>query len=205
MEAVNVENTKICGTCKKEFPKTTDYFFARVIKKKNKRGLVIYHSFRSDCKNCHAKKTNERIVKKRCQELNCNISDYRENWKTQYSETRTIDAQAKNELTEGQYNVYIKMLSKGIVNNLEEYRKEVFKNKYSKPWMRKFDYGGKVFLTEKERQNKNNITNREKITDRYIVNALGFKKGEVPKQIIETKRLIINLKRELKNNNVKIK
>ena len=188
---------KTCCNCKKEFPKTKDYFFAKVIKQKNKSGLATYYSFRSNCKTCHGKKGNERRVEKRCKELDCNISNYRQNWKTQYSKTRTFDVQAKNELSEGQYNVYRKMFLDGIANNLEEYKKQVFKNKHSKPWLRKFDYDGMVFLTLKERQTKNNITNREKLTDRYIVNAFGFKKGQVPKEVIETKRIIIKLKREL--------
>ncbi len=35
------------------------------------------------------------------------------------------------------------------------------------------------------------------ITDSYIYNSLGYKKGELSEEVIETKRNIIKLKREL--------
>jgi len=190
---------KMCGTCGKEFPKTKDYFFERTIKQKNKSGYAEYKSFKSDCKKCHGKKGNQRRVEKRCEELNCSTSEYRANWKKQYSETRTIDKSAKKELSKGQYRVYLQKLSDGIVSNVDEYRQEVFKNRHSKPWSRKFDYGGKVFLTLKERLNKSHSIRRDNLTDTYILNALGFKKGELPNEVIETKRLIIKLKREVRH------
>jgi hypothetical protein len=188
---------KTCGECNKDFPKTKDYIFVKVIKQKNKSGFATYYSFRSTCKTCHGKKGNERRVKKRCKELDCNISNYRKNWKKQFSETRTIDMQAKKKLTRGQYSHYRRMVLKGVASNVEEYRKEVFKNKNSKPWLRKFDYEGKVFLTAKERVNKNNSMKIDNLTDIYITNMLGLKKGEVPNELIETKRLIIKIKREV--------
>jgi len=42
---------KTCITCKKEFPKTKEYFFTRKIKQQNSKGeLKIYESFRSNGK-----------------------------------------------------------------------------------------------------------------------------------------------------------
>lgn len=186
---------KTCCTCEKEFPKTTDYFFKKTIKQKNKSGVATYYSFRSDCKTCHGKKGSKRRIKNRCLELECDVSKYREHWKKQYSETRTIDTEAKNKLTKGQYNVYKKMLKDGVVNTLEDYKSKVYKNKHSKPWLRKNHYSGKVFLSEEERQRKNNENKIKNISDAYIVNYLGFKIADVPKEIIEQKRLIIKLKR----------
>tara|TARA_R110000796_G_C14437310_1_gene421880 strand:+ start:65 stop:670 length:606 start_codon:yes stop_codon:yes gene_type:complete len=193
---------KICGTCKKELPKTLDHFFAKRTKQKLASGkIAIYKGFRSNCKKCHAVKGGERRVKKRCKELDCNVSDYRENWKKQYSKTRTIDLFAKKELTEGQYNVYKSYLKKGIVFNLEEHKEMVYINKHSKPWLRKFDYGGKIFLDNKETRIKSNRNKIDNITDSYIVNYLGYRKNEVPIEIIESKRLLIKLKRELNITN----
>jgi len=130
---------KKCTCCKLEFPKTEDYFFAKVIKQQNKSGLAIYHSFRAICKSCNNKKTEANRIKKRCKEMNCNVSDYRENWKKQYSETRT------------------------------KYKTETTKSKY---------------------HSKN-------LTDTYIKQL--YRSVKVPKEMIETKRLLIELKRTLKN------
>lgn len=55
---------KQCTCCKLEFPKTTDYFFAKIIKQQNKKGLAVYHSFRSICKSCNNKKTEANRIKK---------------------------------------------------------------------------------------------------------------------------------------------
>lgn len=71
--------------------------------------------------------------------MNCSVAEYRDNWKKQYSDTRT---KYKINTTIGKYH------------------------------------------------SKN-------ITDTYIKNLL--KSYNLPKEIIETKRLIITLKRELKN------
>lgn len=193
---------KACGTCKKELPKNKKYFFIKTTKQKLASGkIAIYKGFRSNCKKCHAVKGNERRVEKRCKELDCNISEYRENWKKQYSKTRTMDLVAKNQLTNGEYNVYRSYLKKGLIFSVKEYRERVYVNKHSKPWLRKFDYGGKVFLEDKERRNKANRNKIDNITDSYITNYLGYKKNEIPEEIIETKRLLIKLKRELNITN----
>jgi hypothetical protein len=132
---------KTCGTCKQEFPKTTEYFFKRVIKQKLSNGeITFYNSFRSDCITCFGKKGMRKKVEKRCKELKCNVSDYRENWKKQYSKTRTKHNIEKS-TTIMKYHV-------------------------------------------------------DNITDLYIANRLKKKLSELPKEIIETKRLIIQLKRE---------
>lgn len=130
---------KKCTCCNLEFPKTEDYFFAKVIKQQNKSGLAIYHSFRAICKSCNNKKGEANRIKKRCKEMNCDVSDYRENWKKQYSETRT------------------------------KYKTETTKSKY---------------------HSKN-------LTDTYIKQL--YRSVKVPKEMIETKRLLIELKRTLKN------
>jgi hypothetical protein len=134
-----MDNIKKCTCCKLDFPKTKDYFFVRIIKQQNKNGIGIYHLFRAICKSCNNKKTEQNRIKKRCKEMNCNISDYKENWKKQYSETRT------------------------------KYKIDVTISKY----------------------------HSKHLTDTYIKQL--YRCIDVPKEMIETKRLIIKLKRELKN------
>jgi hypothetical protein len=133
---------KTCTNCKIEFPKTKDYFFVKIIKQQNKSGLAIYNSFRSICKKCHGKKGEENRIKKRCLEMDCNISKYRENWKKQYSKTR---------------------IKYDLIN----------------------------FKTKSKYHSK-------ELTDYYIANRFRLKMKEIPKEMIQTKRLIIQLKRELK-------
>jgi len=132
--------TKICGKCKNEFPKTEEYFFKRLIKQENKKGLSIYFSFKSSCKTCHKQQSENNRIKNRCKHLNCEVSEYRENWKMQYRKTRQIY----------------------VIGNSETKSKFHAKN----------------------------------ITDIYLKTLL--RNSFLPKEIIETKRLIIQLKRELK-------
>ena len=186
---------KKCCACRKEFPKTTEYFFTRKIKQFNAKGeLKIYDSFRSDCNKCRANKADIRRVKKRCKEMGCDVSEYREKWKEQYSKTRIKNPDLRNE-----------GLNYQVANNISEWQKEGYvfttyeqyrldiRKKYSKS-KRKYDYGDVDFIP-KDKANRRGIIN---ITDAYIALMLGYPVSEVPKDIIETKRLIIKLKRELK-------
>lgn len=177
-------DTKICTCCNLEFPKTEDYFFVR---KKYK------NSFRSICKSCNNKKTEANRIKKRCKEMNCDISDYRENWKKQYSETRTF-AKEIIHLPKGVQSVIRKKIKDGYVfTNYEQYRIDCRKN--LSQVRRKYDYGNVDFVL-KEKLSKSGIVN---LTDGYIALTLKEKVKQVPKEMIEFKRLTIQLKRELEN------
>jgi len=182
---------KTCNTCKKEFPKTTEYFFNKVIKQKLSNGkTAVYNCLRSDCKKCHGKKGMEIKIKKRCVQLKCNVSDYRENWKKQYSETRTHFKEFKNYPldTRKRMNQY-KIQGKDI-STYENYRK-LGRFKLSQI-RRKYDYGN-VNIVSKKQLSRSHIDN---LTDAYIALTLNKKVSELPKEMIETKRLIIKLKRE---------
>lgn len=186
------ETIKKCTCCGLEFPKTEEYFFRKNIKQKLASGkTVIYHSFRAVCKKCHVKKNEERRIKKRCKELNCEISQYREYWKKQYSETRTTVKGISN-LPEGVKNVIRKKVKNGYVfTNYEQYRIDCRKN-ISKA-KRKYDYGDIDFVP------KATQTGIKHLTDGYIALTLNAKVKDVPKEMIEFKRLTIQLKRELEN------
>ena len=185
-----IEN-KICGQCNKELPKTEEYFFKRIISQTLKTGEIkTYYSFKSQCKKCHSSQGDEIRIKKRCKEMNCNISDYTENWKKQYSNTRTLfkeinDAPLKNKTT-----VHNKIRKGYVYTTYEQYRTDC-KKTYSQI-RRKYDYGDLDFVP------KGTQTGFIHLSDAYVSNTLGFKINEIPKEIIETKRLIIQLRRELK-------
>lgn len=122
---------KKCGCCNLEFPRTHEYFYGRSEKRKN--------PFQSNCKSCSIRLKNDRRIKKRCEELGCDVSDYKATWTKKFSEeTRRY----KRDGT----------LSKFHVDNL---------------------------------------------TDRYIKSL--YYPIKVPEELIETRRLIIKLKRGLKN------
>lgn len=184
---------KKCTCCNLEFPKTEDYFFAKVIKQQNKSGLAIYHSFRAICKSCNNKKSEANRIKKRCKEMNCDVSDYRENWKKQYSETRTFVKEISH-LPKGVQGVLRKKIKDGYVfSNYEQYRIDCRKN--VSQIKRKYDYGDVDFVA-KEKLSKSGIVN---LTDAYVALTLKSKVKEVPKEMIEFKRLTIQLQRELNN------
>jgi hypothetical protein len=182
--------TKICSCCKKELPKTEDYFFLTKRKQQNKSGIAVYYVFKAVCKKCHCKKSEENRLKKRCKEMNCEVSDYRKNWKKQYSETRTHFKEIIH-LPKGVQSVIRNKIKEGYVfKNYEQYRVDCKKN-ISKV-KRKYDYGDLDFVP------KGTQTGIKHLTDGYIALTLKSKVKEIPKEIIETKRLIIQLKRELK-------
>tara|TARA_R110000796_G_scaffold225397_1_gene341793 strand:+ start:75 stop:692 length:618 start_codon:yes stop_codon:yes gene_type:complete len=201
---------KTCGTCENKYPKTIKYFFTRKIKQYTSKGeLKIYKSFRSDCKDCKAKKEDERRIVKRCKEMNCNVFEYRSSWKKQYSKTRTIDLKAKKHLTKGQYTNFLRFkklsnidyetylvnvkLSKEERNN--RLRNEVLsKQKY-------FTKEDKKLALKMYARNE-----RDRLTNAYVANmVIRCKVSDLSPEIIETKRIIIKLKRELKSNNIKIR
>ena len=127
--------------------------------------------------------------------MNCDISDYRENWKNWKKYIKEI-----SNLPVGTRHLIMKKIKNGyIFTNYEQYRIDCRKNVSQA--IRKYDYGDVDFVP-KEKRNKTGFVN---LTDGYIAFTLKAKVNEVPKEVIETKRLIIQLKRELKSNNIKTK
>ena len=198
---------KTCTKCNEEFPKNSKYFFKKKIKQLNSKGeLKIYNSFRSNCIKCHGEKSNERRIKKRCKEMGCDVSDYRENWKKQYSKTRTVNLYAKSKLTKGQYNHFLILQKQGFINSYDEYIAHVQKSKRKRDnFLRKQASLNQLYFTKEDLKNakiKYSRKNTENLIDSYIThNSFGLKVNEVPKEVIETKRLLIKLKREIRNGN----
>lgn len=186
--------TKACSNCKVEFPKTTDFFYSKVVKQKNKKGISIYYLLRSICKGCNNEKTEKNRIKKRCLELGCSIEDYEENWrKDLYQKLKKNPNIHGLGLSSGQINLLNKKIKNGYkFTTVEQYKIDCRLN-VSK-CRRKYDYGDMSFVTIKQSNQKRT----ENITDSYLANIIGLSVSEVPKEILKTKRLIIKLKRELK-------
>ena len=190
---------KKCGTCGIEFPKTEEYFFKRIIKQKNANGETVkYNSFRSVCKQCHAVKMRDAQRNRRCKEMGCSIDEYEMYWQKYQRQKLTKHAEIKHLPKSIKANLY-KAISKGYkFTTYEKYKKDCRIN-VSKA-RRKYDYGDVDFVPQEEK-NRCGIKN---LTDGYIAATLKSKVGDLPKEIIEVKRLIIKLKRELNITNIKI-
>ncbi len=195
---------KICNSCKKEYPKTLDYFFAKKTKKRMASGeVVIYNGFRSTCKTCHGKKGDERRIEKRCKEMKCDVSEYHEKWKEQYTKTRTIDLKAKNELKGRGYDHYLKLKRDNEVSNYKEYMERVNISKENRTQrLVENVLSRQKYFTDKDKTSALRMYAKryaDRLTDSYVCNVLiGCKVSDLTPSIIETKRNIIKLKRELK-------
>jgi len=140
------DNTiKVCCSCKKELPRTEEFFRKRSDLKNN---------FRSDCKDCFDEKQRQR-----------HIEFYKNN--------------TDKEKERHKYFYY----------RNPEYTKE--KNR-----LQTIKFKPKQVIYDKKRI--------EDLTDSIIINRIvtqtGLKKEEIPKELIQTKRLITQLKRTLKNS-----
>lgn len=190
---------KKCGTCGVELPKTEEYFFKKIIKQKLAKGNVVtYNSFKSDCKKCHAKKGEQRRIKKRCKEMGCSVNDYEIYWKKQYTQTRTKYPEISDYPKSVRGTIQKRIRNGYKFTTYEKYKRDCRIN-VSKA-RRKHDYGD-VDFAPKEKLSRSGIIN---LTDGYIAATLKSKVGDLPKEIIEVKRLIIKLKRELNITNLKI-
>jgi hypothetical protein len=192
---------KKCSCCKLDFPKTHEFFFKKTIKQKNASDkIAIYNSFRSVCKKCHAAKMKMNQRLKRCGEMGCDLVSYEENWKKQYSKTRTLNPEISH-LPNGTITSIRKRIRKGYTyTTYEQYKLDCRKN-ISKA-KRKYDYGNIDFVPTSE-INKMRI---QSLTDSYVALSLGISVyDDVSKSVFETRKLIIRLKRELKDKGIKIK
>ena len=191
---------KKCYGCSLVFPRTDEYFFKKKITNQLKNRIAVYWSWRSLCKTCHGKKGNDLRVKKRCIELNCETHDYRKMWKAQFTATRSKDLEAKkilSKICKTKYQQFLLRLSKDNSLTLDEYIKNVESNSY-----RLEMYKNKTKSKEHHRLYRNEYYKKDrlKLKDAYVCNnVLGLKVNEVPEEIIEMTRLLVELKREIKN------
>jgi hypothetical protein len=190
-------DTKICTVCKKELLKNTDNYFLSKKKQLTANNTIkYYYVFKSLCKKCHGIKRNTLRVKKRCEDMQCSVADYRTNWKKQFSKTKTIHPEYLPLNRKTRVEI-AKLVTMGyIFTTYEQYRLDCRKKQSVR--MRKYDYGDVDFVTSKLR-GRYRIDN---LPDCYIATSLKKSVKEVPKTILESRRLIIQLKRELKINNI---
>lgn len=185
---------KTCCSCGELMPRTKEFFFIKKCKQKLKTGEnVVYSSFRSDCKRCFFLKNDKRRIQKRCKELGCSIDDYHTAWREKYSDDRTKYPELKAIPKTRRWHVSAKINKGYKFTTIEQYKKDCSLNVSLA--RRKYDYAIKDrCLTLKEK----NAMMSKVLPDSLVCNRMGFKINEVPKDVIEMNRLLIQIKQELK-------
>ena len=181
--------TKKCTCCNLEFPKTEEYFLLKP-KRKNYK-WTVREIYRANCKNCWYKKTAEQRISKRCKEIGIERDKWEE-WKRETMLKKPIFQFKDERLKEFDRPLRRRILKKireenYVFTTIENYYKDCAKNRSKS--QRIYEYTEPIL-------NSKIIGNT--MPDYYIANRLGKSIKELPKEIIETKRLIIQLKRELK-------
>jgi len=199
----NLPTTKVCGDCKKEFPRTKRHFFTKKYKQKLSDGTIKeYTSLRSNCKDCHAIRTTKKKQEKKCLEMGWKIEDYQDKWRelaaknqTKYEWVYQLDIPIGHKRTLIRYlrNGYVFTTLNGYYKERERVKKESFARKRKQPIPDEYDY--KYQMPKKLR---NEYQNKE-LSDSRLANWLGFKVSEVTKEVIETKRLLVKMNRYIKS------
>jgi len=185
MEAANVENTKICTKCKIEMLATKEFFNAM---KLGKYGLD------SKCKKCK-NASNEEYRKNNSEKLKeIYRKHYKENTK-KYNERQKKWKKDNFEKVKKNRRKYYKENSEKSKKSIRKWRE----NNSERDKQNQIKY--KKNNPEKVKEWTKKVT--ENLTDSYIAQLLKTPVKHLNPQIIETKRLIILIKRELRKNNFK--
>ena len=212
--------TKICNKCNNEFPATLDYFFAQ---KKGKYGV------RAKCKQCLKEYASEyrstpeyrerhRLemieYRKKKPQLIKKINDKSRNKNKEiYNEKRRYlyktDTEYKQKKIE-QERKYKESGRRYFVGSKPEQREKAVirsRNRRLNPEKRiqDYKYGERYRNENRIVLNEKSKIKRIELHDSYVAHTLDKFTHELTPEIIEQKRLIIKLKRELKSNNIKIK
>lgn len=211
---------KICTKCKKEFPAILEYWHKQ---EKGKFGL------RSICKVCSSKaikeyrkksyvKENHRIRvaewRKRNPEKEKEIRDRcyiknKERFNKERRDKYKNDPEYKRRRIECEKR-YKESGRRYEMNNKPEQREKArkrSKKRRSDPIKKEHDYKrmaewrdeNRDFLIKKHREKRKNLA------PSYVAQSMRMSVNDITPEIYETKKLIIQLKRELKNNNIKIR
>jgi hypothetical protein len=185
MEAANVENTKICTGCKKEMLATKEFFHS---KKNGKYGL------RPECKNCR-KAVDKKWRKDNSEKEKERNKKYRENNPEKEKERKKIYRKNNAEKIK-------QSQKKRRKDNPEKYKESCIK--YRKNNAKKIKQSQKKYYKNnaaKIKEYKKKLV--ENLTDSYVATRLKTPVNHLNPKVIETRRLIILIKRELRKNNFK--
>jgi len=177
--------TKTCTKCNSLKEASIDNFHLRWNSSKTKK------VFRAKCKVCFNNENTENRILKRCKEEGIERSEW-DSFKRSELMNRDIfklkDERLKNIPRPTRARILRKIREDNYVfTSYEQYKKDCSINRSLA--QRKYDYDGVDLL------NSDIIT--KKMPDYYIASRLKMNLKDIPKEIIETKRLLIKIKREL--------
>lgn len=192
--------TKVCGRCKKEFPKTREHFYTKKYKQKLVDGTYSrYTCLRSVCKKCNTAQKVEKSRAKRCEELGCTLNEYESIYRRQQRTSR-MKYPELIDIPEPKRVGIRRWIENGYAfTTVEQY--ELDWRKQRSRDRRKYDYGDVDFVTSK----LSNDMQIKNLTRGRLALGTNFSAKDMPEEVYQLKKTIILLKRELKNNNVKIR
>lgn len=199
-------SVKYCKSCDTIKPKTKEFFWLTKRKELRANGeYAYYYVFKSQCKICHGAAGLKRIRKKRCKIYNCSLEDYEKHW-------RVAQVENKEDRLDKHYPYLFKLgLSKlqiiWIIKNIRAGYKWVSHEQWiidSKKRMHKahlkykdLPEGYHLFKDVPNDEMNKIIMKREPI-DAVLANRMCMKVAEVPKGVLEVKRIIHMINREIK-------
>lgn len=211
---------KKCTCCGNELPATLEFYHAM---KKGKFGV------RSVCKKCVSEnmkkvrrtpefreknriKQREWVAKNREKAKEINRRSYKKHAEERNAKRKHKyhnDPEFRKKVKERERK-YKESGRRYEMNNKPEQREKArirSKKRRQDPEKRKHDFAISAEWRENNRERIRwlNIKRRENIQPNYVASCMRIKVEDLDPRIYETKKLIIQLKRELKSNNVKIK
>ena len=200
------QKEKKCSCCGDIKPRTEEYFFKKTVYNKKDKSKT-YQSFRSICKICWSKEQTRKNRLKRIKELGCTLSNYEKTWRSINGKTiRKYPFLYDYNLTKNQIAYIITKIKKGykFVNH------EKFLEDCKKDRRESLEKRGRgiykdipdeyVLWKDVPKDIRNNIINKRDPSDAQACNWLGKKIGDLDKETIETKKLIVKINRFIKEN-----
>lgn len=211
---------KICPNCKNSYPATLIYFHAQ---KRGKYGL------RNSCKECSklyrkqhnskpetkiklAAKAKEWRLKNPEKSLELSRQMYKKyghNYNSKKRDRLKTDVDFRNKIIEREKR-YKESGRRFEMNNKPEMREAArlrSKKRRDNEELKKHDYNKHAVWVENNKEHLKELwkTNREELKPAYVAQTMRISINELTPEILETKRIIIKLKRELRSNNIKIR
>ena len=187
---------KICAKCKNEFPATEQYFFTKVCKYKLDDGTVkCCKSLRHVCKKCHSKIITLKNRKKRCIELNCTLEKYEDAYRKVIVYKKLKFKELAGATKDERITALVRYKTTGkLFMTEDEYSEYLFKKRTEISFKRrKYDYGD----VERVGARASSLMAVLHATNARMAQTLGLSVKDVPVGLLEAKRQLVMLKREL--------
>lgn len=186
--------TKTCSKCKRELPATKEFFYTKNMKYKLSNGVIkSYTCLRFVCKECNGNLGLSLVRKKRCAELKCTLDNYQDSWKKALGYKKLKFKELANMSSDDRQDVLRKYRATGKFMTKEQYSEYLYNIRSISSFnRRKYDYGDAKRVTHQMRNQMNLLH----MTDSRIALIMGMPVKDVPKEILEFKRVLIKLKRE---------